>query len=121
MNTKQKGRNQDYKSIKLMKLHGAEDACISAASLGIFDVIGWGNTGSIFIQNKTNALPPTSEMIGLLRAIVPCSAIKVLMVWKDHARFPVFYLIDQDGLHPKEKDEAIELMRKVLSDAKQEE
>jgi hypothetical protein len=114
MNTKQKGRRQDFKSIKLMEQYGSVDACISAASLGVFDVIGWGKNGSMFIQNKTNAMPPTGEMIGLVQAIVPCSAIKVLMVWKDHARFPIFYLIDSNGLHPKEKDEAVEIMRKVL-------
>lgn len=115
MNTKRKGRQKDFKSVALFEKCGAVECCVSAASLGTFDVIGWGKAGGIFVQNKTNSLPPSKEMLGLLNAKIPPGWIKAMIVWIDYQRFPNFYLIEKDALTPIGESQATELLRRTFN------
>ena len=88
INRSSKGRRNEYRSIKLLEAMGY--SCIrSAASKGIFDVIGLSGTDIVALQVKTNAWPGSLEMEQLKLAVVPPNCRKLIHLWKDRVSMPV--------------------------------
>ena len=94
MNTKKKGNNREYKTIKFLEDNGFK-CTRSAASLGIFDIIGVSPDSVMMIQVKSNRKPNKKEMDTLNNFFdirCPNCNFKIgkryLYIWKDYQRKP---------------------------------
>lgn len=112
--TSKKGRAQDYKSQRLCYKYGATGHTISAGSKGVFDITCWGYNGSVYIQNKSNRMPGTEELIRLIQARVPAGSIKLIMVWIDGKRFPRTCKVSNTQVEEINKATVIGLLKRTL-------
>lgn len=86
-NAKAKGTRNEHRSIAILEAAGY--ACTrSAASLGMWDIVGVGPTDFVLAQIKTNAWPGTDEMETLRDFQVPSNCKKLIHRWRDHQRLP---------------------------------
>jgi hypothetical protein len=87
MNAKRKGTRNEHRSIQLLERSGYR-CSRSAASLGVWDIIGVGPLDVVLVQVKTRDWPGTSEM-GSLRAFpAPANCRKLVHRWRDGKREP---------------------------------
>jgi Holliday junction resolvase len=87
INAKAKGNRQEARSIRLLEAAGY--ACSrSAASLGVFDIIGISATDIVLCQVKSNAWPRSEEMEAIRLFACPPNARKLIHRWRDGQRFP---------------------------------
>lgn len=87
MNCKRKGNRSERKSMALLESQGYA-VCRSAASLGLFDVIGVGPLGVVLVQTKSNRWPSAAEMERLKLFPVPAGVRKIVHRWRDRQRTP---------------------------------
>jgi hypothetical protein len=87
MNAKRKGSRNERRSIALLKSAGYR-CSRSAASLGVFDVIGIGPTDVVLVQVKTRDWPGSAEMERLRLFPVPANCRKILHRYIDGRRSP---------------------------------
>jgi hypothetical protein len=70
MNTKAKGRRNEYRSMRILESAGY--ACTrEVASLGVFDVIGIESADCICLQVKTRDWPAEMETLAAFRSALP--------------------------------------------------
>lgn len=87
MNAKRKGSRNERRTMAYLKADGY--SCTrAAASLGVFDVIGVGETDVVLVQVKSNRWPGATETerIRLFRA--PATARKFIYRWVDRRPAP---------------------------------
>ncbi len=87
MNAKAKGTRNEHRSIALLEAAGYR-CCRSAASLGVFDIIGIGSTDLVLVQVKTRDWPGAAEMETLKVFPAPANARKLLHRWRDRQSTP---------------------------------
>jgi Holliday junction resolvase len=87
MNTKAKGTRNEHRSIALFEAAGYA-CCRSAASLGVWDIIGIGSTDIVLCQVKSNDWPGSVEMEALRGFVAPSNARKLVHRWRDRQRLP---------------------------------
>jgi hypothetical protein len=87
LNTKRKGNRNEHRSIVLLEAAGYS-CCRSAASLGVFDIIGIGSTDIVLVQVKSNAWPGSAEMEAIRLLPAPPNARKLVHRWRDRQRVP---------------------------------
>lgn len=112
MNKTRKGRNNDRRTDRFLFKYGFFNCMFSAASKGNFDTISWNGHGAIFVQNKSNTLPPREEILTLIRTETPECSLRFLFVWPDNARKPEAWHLDYktDQAIPLEHEELEELL-----------
>lgn len=87
MNTKAKGNRNEHRSIHVLEASGY--LCTrSAASLGMWDIIGIGSTDVVLVQVKTRDWPGSAEAEGLESFITPPNCRKLIHRWRDRQRLP---------------------------------
>lgn len=87
MNAKRKGTRNERRSMALLEASGY--SCTrAAASLGIFDVIGIGQTDVILLQVKTRDWPSAAELEQIKLFRCPPNTKKLIHRWRDRARLP---------------------------------
>lgn len=87
MNCKAKGNRNEAKTMRLLEALGY--ACTrSAASLGVFDVIGISSVDVVCCQVKSNQWPGTIEMEHIREFIVPANCRKIIHRWRDGQKMP---------------------------------
>ncbi len=93
-NTKRKGNRNEYKSMILMENNDIK-CTRSAASLGIWDIIGIGKNHVYLVQVKSNRKPPKKEMIDMTNfPDIYCDfcgnkiSKRQIHIWKDYGRKP---------------------------------
>jgi hypothetical protein len=60
----------------------------AAASLGVFDIIGIGNTDIVLCQVKSNRWPDAAEMEQMKLFKAPTNAKRLIHRWRDRVRMP---------------------------------
>ena len=60
----------------------------SAASLGVWDIVGIGSNNVVLVQVKTRDWPGSAEMEALRRFAVPTNTRKLVHRWRDRVRVP---------------------------------
>ena len=87
MNPKAKGTRNEHRSIALLEAAGY--ACSrSAASLGVWDIVGINAAGFVLCQVKTRDWPGTVEMEAMGNFPAPPNALKLIHRWRDGERLP---------------------------------
>lgn len=86
-NTKAKGNRNEHRSIAILEAAGYA-CCRSAASLGVWDVIGVGSQDIVLCQVKTRDWPGSVEMETLTMFRAPSNARKIVHRWRDRQRLP---------------------------------
>lgn len=87
MNSKAKGSRNEHRSIALLEAAGYR-CSRSAASLGVWDIVGIGPTDVVLCQVKTRDWPGAVEMEQLREFRCPPNAKKLVHRWRDRARLP---------------------------------
>lgn len=86
-NTKAKGSRNEHRSIALLEAAGY--ACTrSAASLGMWDIVGISSTDVVLVQVKTRDWPGVVETEGLESFVAPPNCRKLIHRWRDRQRLP---------------------------------
>lgn len=91
INTKQKGNNNEYKTMRYYAKQGYR-CCRSAASLGAWDIIGIGLEDVVLLQVKSNRLASPAERQTMADFQAPPLCRKLLVIWYD--RNPTPRIID---------------------------
>jgi Holliday junction resolvase len=88
VNTKAKGSRAEHRTMALLESAGY--ACSrSAASLGVFDVIGVSSVDIVLVQVKAgSARPGSTEMEAIKLFPAPPNARKLVHRWRDRQRLP---------------------------------
>jgi Holliday junction resolvase len=79
-NAKAKGTRNEHRSIRLLESAGYA-CCRSAASLGMWDIIGIGSTDVVLVQVKTRDWPGSVEMETLRLFTTPPNCRKLVHRW----------------------------------------
>lgn len=87
MNCKGKGTRNEHRSIAILEAAGYA-CCRSAASLGVWDIIGVSSDDLALVQVKTRDWPGTAEMEQLKLFPAPPNCRKLIHRWRDRVRFP---------------------------------
>ena len=87
MNNYKKGRNNEYRSMRLLEASGYQ-TLRSAGSHSPFDVVGYNRTGCVFVQVKTNEWPAPAEMETLQAIQLPANCAKIVHRWDDRKSTP---------------------------------
>jgi Holliday junction resolvase len=87
MNAKRKGTRNEHRSIALLESAGYR-CSRSAASLGVFDVIGIGPADVVLVQVKTRDWPGREEMERLRAFSAPANCRKLVHRWRDRQGSP---------------------------------
>jgi hypothetical protein len=87
VNAKRKGSRNEHRSISLLEAAGYR-CSRSAASLGVFDVIGVGPTDVLLVQVKSNRWPGREEMETLKAFVCPPNCRRIVHRWSDGKRVP---------------------------------
>jgi hypothetical protein len=87
VNAKRKGNRAEYRSMAILEAAGYR-CSRSAASLGVFDVIGIGPTDVVLVQVKTRDWPGRAEMERLNLFPAPANCRKLLHRYIDGKRLP---------------------------------
>src|ERR1700733_9614676 len=87
LNTSRKGSRNEHRSMVLLESDGYRCAR-SAASLGVWDVIGIGPADVVLVQVKTRDWPGSAEMERLKVFPAPDNCRKVVHRWRDGERRP---------------------------------
>lgn len=87
MNTKAKGNRNEHRSIAILEAAGYQ-CCRSAASLGVWDIIGIGSIDIVLCQVKTRDWPGSAEMETLTLFQAPPNVRKLVHRWRDRQRIP---------------------------------
>jgi Holliday junction resolvase len=87
MNTKAKGTRNEHRSIAILETAGY--LCTrSAASLGMWDIIGIGSTDVVLVQVKTRDWPGATETEGLESFVTPPNCRKLIHRWRYRQTLP---------------------------------
>ena len=87
MNCKAKGTKNEHRSMDVLESAGYR-CTRSAASLGVFDVIGVGSRDVVLCQVKTRDWPGSVEMETLREFIAPPGVRKLIHRWRHRKRLP---------------------------------
>ena len=87
MNRKAKGCRNEHRSMAILEAAGYR-CTRSAASLGVWDIVGIGCEDTVLVQVKTRDWPGASEMEVLRQFRVPPNTRKLVHRWRDHTRSP---------------------------------
>ena len=87
MNSKRKGTRNEHRSIRLLQAAGYR-CCRSAASLGVWDIVGIASTDCVLVQVKTRDWPGSVEMEQLKLFPCPPNFRKLVHRWRDRQRVP---------------------------------
>lgn len=87
MNAKRKGTRNEHRSMAVLEAAGYR-CTRSAASLGIFDIIGVGTTDIVLVQVKTRDWPGSMERGVLKDFQAPINARKLIHRWRPRQRLP---------------------------------
>ena len=87
MNRKAKGTRNEHRSMAVLEASGYQ-CTRSAASLGVWDIIGIGSQDVLLCQVKTRDWPGSVEMETLREAPVPPYCRKLVHRWRDRQRLP---------------------------------
>ncbi len=87
MNSKAKGNRNEYRTMRLLEAAGYQ-CCRSAASLGVWDVVGIGSTDVVLVQVKSNDWPGSIEMQTLREFVSPPNVRRLVHRWRDRQRLP---------------------------------
>jgi Holliday junction resolvase len=87
MNSKAKGTRAEHRSIALLEAAGYA-CCRSAASLGVWDIIGVSSADVVLCQVKTRDWPGSVEMESLRSFPAPPNARKLVHRYIDGKKLP---------------------------------
>lgn len=87
MNAKAKGTRNEHRSIRLLEAAGYR-CCRSAASLGVWDIVGVGSADLVLVQVKTRDWPGALEMEAIAAFPVPANCRRLIHRWRDRQRMP---------------------------------
>ena len=87
MNAGRKGSKNERKTIALLESIGYR-CTRSAASKGVWDVVGVSSTDFVLVQCKTNRWPSVIELEAMENFPAPSNARKIIHLWRDRARLP---------------------------------
>ena len=87
MNAARKGARNEHRSMAVLESAGYR-CTRSAASLGVFDVIGVGSRDVVLCQVKTRDWPGSVEMEALREFVAPLSCRKLIHRWRHRQRLP---------------------------------
>ena len=87
MNTKRKGNRNEHRSIAILKAEGYA-CCRSAASLGVFDIIGIGSSDIVMVQAKSNRWPSPAELSRIRAFPAPENCRRIVHRWVDRQTEP---------------------------------
>lgn len=92
-NTKQKGNRNERRSMEYLEQRGFR-CCRSAASLGVWDIIGIGTSSIVLVQVKSNRWPLTAEMNTLREFQAPYNCQRVVHRWDDYDSEPKIRVVE---------------------------
>jgi len=87
MNAKGKGTRNEHRSMVLLEAAGYH-CSRSAASLGVWDIVGIGASDFVLVQVKTRDWPGTAELETLKEFRAPANYKKLIHRWRDRVRLP---------------------------------
>ena len=87
MNKKAKGCRNEHRSMTILEAAGYRGTR-SAASLGVWDIVGIGREDTVLVQVKTRDWPCAAEMEQLRGFPVPANTRKLVHRWRDRVREP---------------------------------
>jgi Holliday junction resolvase len=87
VNAKAKGTKNEHRSIALLEAAGYR-CSRSAASLGVWDIVGIGPTDVVLCQVKTRDWPGAVELEQLREFRCPPTCKKLVHRWRHRARLP---------------------------------
>ncbi len=87
MNTADKGRKREHRTIALLEAAGYY-CTRSAASKGMFDIIGIGSTDVVLIKVKSRDWPSATELEQFKLFPSPPNCRKLIHRWRDGVRTP---------------------------------
>ena len=87
MNRKAKGTRNEHRSMAVLE-SGGYRCTRSAASLGVFDIIGVGSRDVVLCQVKTRDWPGSVETEALREFVAPPSCRKLIHRWRHRQRLP---------------------------------
>ena len=87
MNSKAKGTRNEARSMAILEAGGYR-CSRSAASLGVFDIIGISATDIVLCQVKTRDWPGSVEMEQIRLFPAPAGARKLVHRWRDGVKVP---------------------------------
>ena len=87
MNCKAKGTRNEHRSMDVLEAAGYR-CTRSAASLGVFDIVGVSSQDVVLCQVKTRDWPGSVEMETLREFVAPPTCRKIVHRWRHRKRLP---------------------------------
>jgi hypothetical protein len=91
--TARKGRRLEHRSRALLEARGYV-VLRSAASKGLWDLVGFGADDAVLVQCKANRAPSPAERAQLQAFVCPWNTHREVHVWTDGARAPEVLALD---------------------------